>query len=66
MGTKIAQKSLYTLIIAKEAVKQAEELGLHSGNRYERMLYSMLHNTKAPKEGVNAFLSKRPPNYKDI
>ncbi|KAL4469353.1 hypothetical protein ABPG72_005989 [Tetrahymena utriculariae] len=62
----VAQWSMYTLITAKKAVNKSEDLGITEGISFERTLFSSLFNLPGSKEGVDAFLSKRKPNFNKI
>ena len=66
LARKIAEKSVHVLLIAKDTLKRADELSLEHGLQYERRLFNSMFTLKATKEGVNAFLEKRPPNFKDL
>ena len=48
---------------AKEAVLMALDTPLEVGLRHERRLFSLLFSTEDQKEGMTAFLEKRPPNF---
>lgn len=48
---------------AKEAVGAAFEMPLGSGIRHERRLFQMLFATADQKEGMSAFLEKRPARF---
>ncbi len=61
----IAQKSQIAVFAAKEAVHQADEMSLSAGVLNERRLFQSLFGTEDQKEGMNAFLEKRPPVYRD-
>jgi enoyl-CoA hydratase len=63
LAAKIASKSPLTLRIAKEAVRAAEELPLADGIRYERDLFCLAFSSDDMKEGVDAFLAKRPAEW---
>ncbi|MEM7052510.1 MAG: enoyl-CoA hydratase-related protein [Acidobacteriota bacterium] len=64
MATKIASKSPLTLRIAKEAVNAAAQMPLADGIRYERDLFCLAFSTEDKAEGVEAFLQKRPAEWK--
>ncbi len=48
---------------AKEALRRAWDLPLSQGIAYERQLYAVLFGTDDLKEGLRAFLEKRPPIF---
>ena len=60
----IASKGSLSVQAAKEAVHAAEELPLQEGLRFERRLFHSLFATADQKEGMHAFLEKRPANFK--
>jgi enoyl-CoA hydratase len=51
-------------IAAKEMVNAAFELPLAQGIRFERRLFHGLFGTEDQKEGMAAFVEKRPGNWK--
>jgi len=59
----IASMSLPALIAAKEAVNRAFETPLAEGFRFERRLFATLFATADQKEGMTAFVEKRPPKF---
>jgi enoyl-CoA hydratase len=59
----IAAMSLPALIAAKEAVNRAFEAPLAEGMRFERRLFAMLFATADQKEGMAAFVEKRPAKF---
>ncbi len=63
MAAEIAAKSPIALRIAKEAVNHAFELPLAEGVHLERRLFNMLFATEDQKEGMAAFVEKRPPTW---
>jgi len=50
---------------AKEAVNRAFESGLSDGVMFERRLFHALFATEDQKEGMDAFVSKRKPDFKN-
>jgi enoyl-CoA hydratase/carnithine racemase len=60
----IASKGQLAVQATKEAVNAAEELPLKEGLRLERRLFHSLFATDDQKEGMTAFLEKRPANFK--
>jgi enoyl-CoA hydratase len=61
----IAAMSLPALIAAKEAVNRAFEAPLAEGLRFERRLFAVLFATVDQKEGMAAFVEKRPAKFKN-
>jgi len=51
-------------IAVKEMVNAAQELPLTQGIRFERRLFHGLFGTEDQKEGMAAFVEKRPGNWK--
>ncbi len=60
----LAGHSRPALLAAKEALRRAEEMPLAEGLRFERRLFHALFATADQKEGMNAFLEKRRPEWK--
>jgi hypothetical protein len=48
---------------AKEAVNRAFETTLAEGMRFERRLFHAVFANQDQKEGVTAFVDKRPPEF---
>jgi enoyl-CoA hydratase len=61
----IAAMSLPSVIAAKECVNRAFETTLAEGIRFERRAFHPLFATDDQKEGMAAFVEKRPPNFKN-
>jgi len=61
----IAAMSLPSVIAAKESVNRAFETTLAEGIRYERRAFHPLFATEDQKEGMAAFIDKRPANFKN-
>jgi enoyl-CoA hydratase len=51
-------------MMAKEAVNSAYELSLEQGLHLERRLFHSLFATEDQKEGMSAFVAKRPPQWR--
>jgi enoyl-CoA hydratase len=51
-------------MMAKECVNRAYEGPLADGMMYERRLFHSLFSTEDQKEGMQAFLTKRAPLFK--
>ena len=47
----------------KDAVNRAFEVSLNEGVRFERRAFWSLFATNDQKEGMGAFIAKRPPNF---
>ncbi|MCO6436097.1 MAG: enoyl-CoA hydratase/isomerase family protein [Phycisphaerae bacterium] len=63
LAQEIAKKAPIAVRMAKEAVNKAHELSLTEGIEFERRVFYMLFATADQKEGMKAFLEKRPANY---
>jgi enoyl-CoA hydratase len=59
----IASMALPSLLAAKEAVNRAFESPLAEGARFERRIFATLFATADQKEGMTAFVEKRPPKF---
>jgi enoyl-CoA hydratase len=64
LAATIATKSPIALRLAKEAVNAAYELPLTDALAHERRLFYLLFASEDQKEGMAAFLEKRPPDFK--
>lgn len=60
---ELCTKSPIALRLAKEAVLKAHETSLSEGLEYERKLFYLLFATSDQKEGMRAFVEKRPAVY---
>ena len=61
----IASMSLPSVMVAKEAVNVAFETSLAEGLRFERRTFHALFATADQKEGMAAFVEKRPAKFQD-
>ncbi len=59
----IASMSLPSVMAAKEAVNRAFETSLADGVLFERRVFHALFATEDQKEGMAAFVEKRPPKF---
>lgn len=64
-ATKIAQKSALATKVVKESVNRAYETTLSEGLLFERRIFHSLFATEDQTEGMNAFLEKREPQFRD-
>ena len=65
IAAKIAEKSMLTAMLVKEAVGRAQETSLSEGLLVERRLFHAAFATEDQKEGMAAFLEKRQPQFRD-
>jgi len=63
VADKIAALSKPIAMMAKEAVNASFESSLEEGIRFERRLFHQTFATKDQKEGMDAFVNKRKPNF---
>jgi enoyl-CoA hydratase len=61
----VASMSLPSVMVAKEAVNRAFETTLAEGVRFERRVFHALFATEDQKEGMAAFVEKRPAKFKN-
>ncbi|MDG1470170.1 MAG: enoyl-CoA hydratase [Ascidiaceihabitans sp.] len=62
---KIAEKSMITTMVVKEAVNRSFEVPLREGLLFERRVFHSLFATEDQKEGMSAFLEKRQAQFRD-
>ena len=55
--------SLPVAMMVNEAVSRAFETTLTEGVRFERRLFHAVFATADQKEGMSAFVDKRPPDF---
>ncbi len=65
VANKIAEMSMASVMMNKEAVNRAYETTLAEGVRFERRLFHSLFATEDQKEGMAAFVEKRAPQFRD-
>ncbi len=61
----IASMSLPSAMAAKEAINRAYEVSLAEGVLFERRVFHSLFATEDQREGMTAFVEKRPPKFKN-
>jgi len=64
VAAEIAAFSLPTTLLAKEAVNRSQETTLAEGLLYEKRMFQSLFGTPDQKEGMAAFLEKRPARFR--
>jgi enoyl-CoA hydratase len=65
VATTIASMSLPSVLGAKESVNRAFETSLAEGVRFERRVFHSLFASLDQKEGMAAFVAKRPPKFQN-
>ncbi|NQS92443.1 MAG: enoyl-CoA hydratase, partial [Chloroflexi bacterium] len=63
LAQEIAERAPHAIQAAKKAINQSFEGGLSKGLDEERDLFFDLFSTNDQKEGMNAFLEKRSPEW---
>lgn len=63
LAADLAAKPRYAMAAAKEALNQAHETTQEAGLRYERRLWSGMFGTHDQREGMDAFLEDREPDF---
>jgi enoyl-CoA hydratase len=63
VAAKINGLGQISVMAAKEAVNRAFESSLSDGLWYERRLFHAMFGTADQREGMAAFLDKRPPKF---
>lgn len=64
LARRVASMPPVAVRLAKESVLTALDTPLDVGLTHERRLFSLLFASDDQKEGMNAFLDKRPPDFK--
>ncbi|SFR67829.1 short chain enoyl-CoA hydratase [Marinobacter daqiaonensis] len=62
-ATSIAEKSLPSTMMTKEAINRVFEVSLSEGVRFERRIFHAVFATHDQKEGMSAFVEKRKPDF---
>jgi enoyl-CoA hydratase len=63
LANQIAARAPVALRLAKEAVNATFEMPLRAGLDHERRLFYLLFSTDDQKEGMDAFINKRPAQW---
>ncbi len=63
LAAQIAARAPVAIRLAKEAINAAFETPLQAGIDLERNLFYMLFSTEDQKEGMDAFINKRKPDW---
>ena len=59
------EESVRALQFAREAVQRALDVPLHEGLRTEADLSTLAYRTRDAEEGMQAFVEKRKPQFRD-
>jgi len=65
IALQICSMGQLAVMAGKESVNRAFESGLSDGVMFERRLFHALFATEDQKEGMDAFLNKRPAQFKN-
>ncbi|TVR24247.1 MAG: enoyl-CoA hydratase [Anaerolineaceae bacterium] len=65
LARKVAGMSQVAARLTKEAINQSFELSLNDGLNYEKKNFYLLFGTEDRQEGMNAFIEKRKPTWKN-
>jgi enoyl-CoA hydratase len=63
LGERVAKMSPLAVSLAKEAIIRSFETSLDEGLHFERKNFYLLFNSEDQKEGMEAFIDKRPPKF---
>jgi enoyl-CoA hydratase len=63
LAMKMCDKSSSAIRLAKEAIDNGLEMDFARGSRYEADLFALCFTTEDCKEGISAFLEKRPAKF---
>jgi enoyl-CoA hydratase len=64
LAKTIAVRPAVAVRLARQAVRYGFERSMLEGMEIERRNYRLVYDTEDQKEGMQAFLEKRPPNFK--
>ncbi|WP_019850214.1 enoyl-CoA hydratase/isomerase family protein [Desulfitobacterium sp. PCE1] len=64
MAKRFAARGAVALHLAKSAIDEGLRMDLEAGMQYEHKCFSLLFATEDQKEGMRAFIEKRPPDFK--
>jgi len=63
LAARIAAMPPIAVLAAKQAILRADELSLAAGLEFERRVFLQLFATEDQKEGMRAFIEKRPAEF---
>ena len=65
MAKKIAAKAPISAKAVKECVNRGLDMNLSAGCEFEKNMFGLMYGTKDAYEGLNAFIEKRSPAFKN-
>lgn len=65
LADKILKNAPIAVSYAKACIRQYEEMPLSAGMRFENAMFGLCFDTRDQKEGMQAFLEKREPEYEN-
>lgn len=65
LADKICRHSKLIVAMCKEAINTSFELSLQEGLHFEKRLFHTTFSTADRKEGMNAFVERRPADFTD-
>lgn len=65
LAKKITRKGFIAIKLAKTAMNRGKDMSLEGGLDIEANVFSICFSTEDQKEGMNAFMEKRKPEWKD-
>ena len=66
MAKKIVSKGSYAVSIAKAAINNGYDMDIRNAVEMEANLFGVVNDTADKKEGMNAFIERRPAELKDF
>lgn len=66
LATKISKQAPLAIRVIKQSLKSIHEITLSQGLKLERQHFVWLAATQDRKEGINAFLEKRKPEFRGV
>lgn len=65
LAESICKFSLMAIIAAKKSMKMSMETSLFTGLKTEKYIFQGIFNTEDKKIGIDSFMNKKQPNFKD-
>jgi len=63
LATEILKNSKFSVKMTKNVINKSVDMPIELALRYEALSFGLCFSNSDQKEGVNAFLEKRGPNY---